>query len=171
MCVMKNYLPITILLFSLLAFSGCKTQQPAASTIETHYVELVRDSTVVIPPDSAWLKALLECDSTGKVYLRQLLDYRSGEHVKPPAVRVRNNELTASCKVDSFGVFFAWVQKYGLKSTEVRVPVEVPVETPVRDWIWWVGLAAVLVASIAVAGFVLWRTPLLKWLKTVFKII
>ncbi len=35
-------------------------------------VDRWRDSVVTIPADSAWLKAWLECDSTGKVMLQEL---------------------------------------------------------------------------------------------------
>lgn len=35
-------------------------------------VERWRDTTITLPPDSAWLRAWLECDSTGNVLLREL---------------------------------------------------------------------------------------------------
>lgn len=140
---------------------SCKSKQPII-TERTEYIETVRDSTVIIPADSSWLSLLLECDSIGQVRLKELLDYQAGQHVTPPKVSVKNNILRTECRVDSFGVFFSWVQKYGIQSREIEIPVEVPVEVPVRGWVWWVGLVTIITAGISALGFIVSKIPLLR---------
>lgn len=72
---MKKWLLFIIV---LLLCPGCKT--PKIATTETKTVteirEVVRDTTITVPPDSAWLRAWLECDSLGNVLMRQLSEQK-----------------------------------------------------------------------------------------------
>lgn len=156
---------VVIIMMSLILWS-CKSKQVVLNE-RTEYIETVRDSTVIIPADSSWLKALLECDSMGNVHVRELQAYAQGKHIVAPKIGVKDNVLIAECKVDSFGVFFSWVQKHGL--TRKEIPVEVPVEVPVMGWIWWVGLLVIIAGAACVVGYILWRTPLIRWIKMVLK--
>ncbi len=151
---------------------GCTAKKPVVELrTETHYIELVRDSTIIIPADSAWLEALLECDSLGNVYMKQLLGAQSGKHVQPPAIQLHSNVLTTTSRVDSFGVFYSWVEKYGLGTREIPVYVEELIEVPVRGWIWWVGITTVIAGTALGVGYAARKSGLLKWIKRVFKII
>lgn len=50
------------------------------------------------------LQALLECDSTGNVLIRQLLDYRVGKRLKPPQAEIKDNILTAKAETDTLDI-------------------------------------------------------------------
>lgn len=50
--------------------------------------EVVRDTTIVVPPDSAWFHALLECDSAGNVLMRELESYK-GRNASIGAVNLK----------------------------------------------------------------------------------
>lgn len=53
---------------------ACTTQKPLVQMIETIRTEreIIRDTTVLIQPDSAQVRALLECDSLNRVIIREL---------------------------------------------------------------------------------------------------
>ena len=74
--------------------------------------EIVNDTVVEVQADSALIKALLECDSAGNVLLKRIAEYEAGRHVNPPQVDIRDNVLTAKVKVDSFGIFMTFRERY-----------------------------------------------------------
>ncbi len=98
-----------------LFMQSCKTKKEVSSTtlVRTETIrEIERDTVVEIQPDSASLKALLECDSVGNVLLKQIAAYEAGKHVNPPQLDIRDNILTAKVKVDSFGIFMKFRERY-----------------------------------------------------------
>lgn len=97
-----------------------------SSTVQTVTREIVRDNTLFLPADSAWLKALLACDSLGNVYLQRLEGYQAGERLPPPQLHLSNNLLTASATADSAAVFLRWKELHVLRDS-VRVEVLPPV--------------------------------------------
>lgn len=74
--------------------------------------EVERDTVVKVEADSASIKALLECDSVGNVLLKRIAAYEAGKHVQPPKVGIQDNVLTATVKVDSFGIFMKFRDRY-----------------------------------------------------------
>lgn len=60
--------------------TACKTPQPIVQTeVKEVVVEReVRDTIVTITPDSASIKALLECDSAGNVLIKELQEAQKG---------------------------------------------------------------------------------------------
>lgn len=64
-----------------------------------------KDTTIWVPADSSWLKALLKCDSTGNVYIAELAGYKAGKNVQAPKIVVRDNYIEVKCIVDSMAVY------------------------------------------------------------------
>lgn len=62
--------------------------------------------------DSALVRALVECDSTGRAHLTRLLEYRAGERVRVPEVRLSDNILTATATVDSMSIYLAMKDRF-----------------------------------------------------------
>lgn len=135
----------TFFLFILITlFSSCATRErcarffPQSQETSTHSEtvirEIVRDSLIPIPPDSSWLKALLECDSAGNVLLRQITELQAGQRVKP-SITLTGNILKVDCKVDSAAVYFSWKERHITKATDSLVfkTTTVPVNF-VTDW-------------------------------------
>ena len=84
---------------------SCKTPQPIVQTeVKEVVVEReVRDTIVTIAPDSASIKALLECDSAGNVLIRELQEAQ-GKNVKLQLSLEQasgNGVVTVECKQDS----------------------------------------------------------------------
>ena len=65
------------------ALASCSTPQPIVQTeVKDVVIEReVRDTIVTIAPDSASIKALLECDSAGSVLIKEL-EEAQGKNVK-----------------------------------------------------------------------------------------
>lgn len=112
---------------------ACKSKQPLAKTERIIETEIVRDTVLNIKADSSLIRALLECDSLGRIRIKELKDIQSGENVKPPAIAIDNsNVLTAKCEVDSFSIYLAWKEKYTSKESET--PVIVETEKKLSKW-------------------------------------
>jgi hypothetical protein len=85
--------------------TACKTPQPIVQTeVKEVVIEReVRDTIVTIAPDSASIKALLECDSAGNVLIKELQEAQ-GKNVALQAQLHNTNKGTAiviDCKQDS----------------------------------------------------------------------
>lgn len=92
-----------ILIFSVIALTGCCNKNyPIAirtdsTTSITHYIP--RDTLIRIPADSAYIKMLLKCDSTGKVLLQQLYVLKNGQLIEAQAELEDNTVIvTANTK-------------------------------------------------------------------------
>jgi hypothetical protein len=107
---------IVIVVAIAICMFGCKTPQPIVQTeVKEVVVEReVRDTIVTIEPDSASIKALLECDSAGNVLIRELEETQGknialelllrGYKSKPNEPSKPSNpitELLVDCKQDS----------------------------------------------------------------------
>jgi hypothetical protein len=95
-----------ILLFILVTLSSCR---------KVEYIvqekTVIKDSIVYkaikvpVQADSSSIQALLECDSLGKVYIKQITALSAGKNLQAPRVIIKDNYLTADCELDSFAVY------------------------------------------------------------------
>jgi hypothetical protein len=98
---------IYLVIICFLFLTACKTVkiEPAREII-TETREVIRNSIVTLPADSSMIRALVECDSTGKARIRHLLDMFAGSRTRPPRISIdADNILTAECDVDSYKLF------------------------------------------------------------------
>lgn len=131
---------IYLILIALL-LASCRT--PRVITAESRQTqtdsivirETIRDTTVIVEADSSMISALVECDSMGRAYIRQLTAYRSGERLQPPKITIEDNILTATATADSLNIKIQLLERqiesHKAKS-EVRVEF-VEVNRPT----WW----------------------------------
>jgi len=87
-----------------------------------------RDSIIKLPADSAWLRAWLECDSTGNVLLKELQAV-NGRNTSTGATIIRTDTVTlfeVNCNTDSLELL--------LKIRDRRIKeLERSLETQVRE--------------------------------------
>lgn len=94
-----------------LCLTGCRaTIAPSEKVYLTRTDSLVirsviRDTTVRIEKDSASIRALLECDSLGRVRIREIQSLKSGLRVRAPTLKLEGNALTAQAEVDSMSIY------------------------------------------------------------------
>lgn len=117
--------------------------------------DVLRDTVIVTKQDSSWIRMLLECDSTGQVLMKELLDYRTGERIRLPRVKVRDNVLTAAVAVDSSAVYLAWRERYEADSRlQVREMVKVIEVNRLKGWQKvLIGIGAIWIVVFAVRGW------------------
>jgi hypothetical protein len=134
---------------SLLLAIGCSSTKPQPvysskdstnTVINTKTVEVVKDSFIFIPPDEANIKALLECDSNGKVLVKQLLDYKAGKHAEPPIFVIQDNILDIDNITDSFSIYMSWKERFTSSDTNTvkdrLVTITLPPERIYYNT-WW----------------------------------
>ncbi len=130
--------------------TACKTPQPIVQTeVKEVIVEReVRDTIVTITPDSASIKALLECDSAGNVLIKEL-EETQGKNVALQAQLKNTNKGTAiviDCKQDSLErVIASQNEKISeLSNNKQTETIEVKYIPSFVKWLAWIGAGAIL---------------------------
>lgn len=139
-----------------LSLTGCRATKPLQ---EKEYItktdsvviqSVLRDTTVRIEKDSASIRALLECDSLGRVRIREILSLKSGLRVRAPSLKLEGNTLISQAVVDSMSIYLTLKDRYHtrIRSDTSRSEKVVPVYR-LRGWqiflcfsgaIFWLGL-------------------------------
>lgn len=129
---------------------SCRTPQPIVQTeVKEVVVEReVRDTIVTIAPDSASIKALLECDSAGNVLVKELQEAQ-GKNVALQAKLKQTNKGTAlvvDCKTDSLERVIALQNEKisELNNNKQTETIEVKYIPSFVKWLAWVGAGAIL---------------------------
>jgi hypothetical protein len=139
-------LGICALLFAWIVTS-CKTPQPIVQTeVKEVVVErTITDTIVTIEPDSASIKALLECDSAGNVLIKELEEVQ-GKNVSL-ALALKNSSkgkpatLAIDCKQDSLEKVIALKDETikELSNNKQTETIEVKYIPEVVKWFAWIG--------------------------------
>lgn len=136
---------------------SCKTPQPIVQEVTKEVVveREVRDTIVTVAPDSASIKALLECDSVGNVLIKELEEVQ-GKNVSLQAQLKNTNKGTAlviDCKQDSLEKVIA-IQEEQIKELNSNKQVEtievkyIPAFYKWSAWVCW-GMIALILIRIA----------------------
>ena len=134
--------------------TACKTPQPIVQTeVKEVVIEReVRDTIVTIAPDSASIKALLECDSAGNVLIKELQE-EQGKNVALQAELKQTNKGTAmvvDCKTDSLERVIALQNEKisELSNNKQTETIEVKYIPSFVKWLAWIGAGAILLAAL-----------------------
>ncbi|MCQ2307213.1 MAG: hypothetical protein MJ000_06590 [Bacteroidales bacterium] len=133
----------TIVLTAIIALSAqsCRSSKPLTTTTQrndsTIIIEKMRDTTIIIPPDSAWLKAWLQCDSTGNILMQQL-ELKSSNFVMPMArleyITPSGAILSLDCKTDSLEMVIRLKERTIRHLQQSQTTQYIEVE---RKLTWW----------------------------------
>jgi hypothetical protein len=161
---------VAALLVALLVtiLPSCKTPQPIVQTeVKEVVVEReVRDTIVTIAPDSASIKALLECDSAGNVLIRELEETQGknialelllhGYKNKPNEPSKPITELLVDCKQDSMERVIALQNEKisSLTNNKQTETIEVKYIPDVVKWFAWIGAVFVVFYSVKIGLWV-----------------
>ena len=130
----------------LLILAGCATLRPYQDKSDTviAVTAVAKDSIVILPSDSAFLKAWFECDSLNHVIMAGL-ETAAGSRLTQDAT-FDDHVLTVKAKVDSQSVYLSWKEKHIKTDVTKTVVKEVPVDKIVYEkpgWLLWLaGLGA-----------------------------
>lgn len=158
---------ILLFLYVITVFQSCKSPQPIVQTeVKEVVVEReVRDTIVTILPDSAGIKALLECDSAGNVLIKELQE-EQGKNVALQAQLKNTNKGTAiviDCKQDSLERVIALQNEkiQELNNNKQTETIEVKYIPSFVKWFAWIG-AFFVVFYLVKFGLWVYRKFILK---------
>lgn len=86
-------------------------QQSVHTSTTSTIVETLRDTVVTVEPDTSMLRALIECDSTGQAYLREIEQLKSSDHIHQ-SLHLKNNILTSTAAIDSMDIYLTYRERY-----------------------------------------------------------
>ncbi|MCD7963029.1 MAG: hypothetical protein LUF90_05655 [Rikenellaceae bacterium] len=98
---------MSVLLFTNCAVRKIPTSFNSISSDTVIIKETFRDTLIAVKADSSMIKALLECDSIGQVRMKELIEYRQGDKVSIPQVKISENILISSVVVDSMDIYLS----------------------------------------------------------------
>ena len=125
------FLILSAIVTSCMTEKQARSKYPCAGSVsfkvhrDTTYVPCVVETK--IPPDSAWLQALIVCDSTGKAYIKEIQKLKTGKNMVPFVHLGSGNILVAGAKVDSFAVYTSYKKQY-IHETDQEVITLPPVQ-------------------------------------------
>lgn len=135
---------------------ACRTPQPIVQTeVKEVVIEReVRDTIVNIQPDSASIKALLECDSAGNVLIKELQEEQGKNVALEMALKNKQNDkgdsagatLEIDCKADSLQMVIDVQNEHIHELNDIisKQREEIKYIPDIVKWLAWVGGAAIL---------------------------
>jgi hypothetical protein len=102
----------------VIAHLGITTDSSSTSHNETIIQESIEDTFIVIGGDEATIQALFECDSLGRVYLKQIADLKLGSHIQPSIHQGPvDNSFVFECMIDSHLVYLQYKKTHIIESS------------------------------------------------------
>lgn len=111
-------------------------------TIDTvKVIETLRDTVVRIDADSSMIQALIECDSLGQAYIKELIEVKSGKRMPPPKIKIIKDTLKIQASSDSMAIYLTLKDRYveHKKSETITNTIEVNRLTLWQKWMYYLG--------------------------------
>ena len=116
--------------------------------------EILRDTIIMVQPDSSILQALVRCDSTGRARLQEINALKESARLQqtikidPDPKPHKPTVITIKTQVDSMGIYLIYKERYK-ESAEIQ-QIETVIEKEVnilKTWqkvLMWLGALAIL---------------------------
>ena len=116
--------------------------------------EVLRDTVIMVQPDSSILQALVQCDSTGRARLQEINALKESARLQqtikidPDPKPHKPTVITIKTQVDSMGIYLIYKERY--KETAEIQQIETVIEKEVnilKTWqkvLMWLGALAIL---------------------------
>ena len=116
--------------------------------------EVLRDTVIMVQPDSSILQALIQCDSTGRARLQEINALKESARLQqtikidPDPEPHKPTVITIKTQVDSMGIYLIYKERY--KETAEIQQIETVIEKEVnilKTWqkvLMWLGALAIL---------------------------
>lgn len=159
--IIQTIVSATLIALFLLIVQSCRTPQPIVQTEvkEVLVDRVINDTIVTIAPDSAIIKAYLECDSAGNVLIKELQEVQ-GKNVSL-ALALKNTKgkpttLSLECKQDSLEKVIALKNETikELRNNKQTEKIEVKYIPSFVKWLAWIGAVSILLAILTIAFWV-----------------
>ena len=103
--------------------------------------ETIRDTVIMVQPDSSILQALIQCDSTGRARLQEINALKESARlqqtisIEPEPKPYKPTVITVKATVDSMGIYLTYKERY--KETAQIQKIETIIEKEVNVLKWW----------------------------------
>ena len=103
--------------------------------------EVLRDTVIMVQPDSSILQALVQCDSTGRARLQEIKALKESARLQqtismePEPQPYKPTVITVKATVDSMGIYLTYKERY--KETAEIQKIETIIEKEVNVLKWW----------------------------------
>ena len=103
--------------------------------------ETIRDTVIMVQPDSSILEALIQCDSTGRARLQEIKALKESVRlqqtisIEPEPKPYKPAVITVKATVDSMGIYLTYKERY--KETAEIQKIETIIEKEVNVLKWW----------------------------------
>jgi hypothetical protein len=163
---------ILIILGFVLLLSSCfitkKKREQICNDCKTYTIEYIRDSiyirdtAVIIKPDSASIDALMECDSLGNVRVSEITTLQG--NLTKLETKIKDNRFKVKCKSDTIKVHIKG-------NTEIKWRIkEKIVERPVVEYkdYWWKWPLIIWAVLTTLYTLITYKNPLRSFIKRLF---
>ena len=116
--------------------------------------EILRDTIIMVQPDSSILQALVQCDSTGRARLQEINALKESARLQqtikidPDPKPHKPTVITIKTQVDSMGIYLIYKERYKesaeLQQIETVIEKEVNILKPWQKVLMWLGALAIL---------------------------
>ena len=103
--------------------------------------ETIRDTVIMVQPDSSIIQALIQCDSTGRARLQEIKALKESARlqqtisIEPEPKPYKPAVITVKATVDSMGIYLTYKERY--KETAEIQKIETIIEKEVNVLKWW----------------------------------
>ena len=103
--------------------------------------ETIRDTVIMVQPDSSIMQALIQCDSTGRARLQEINALKESARLQqtismePEPKPYKPAVITVKATVDSMGIYLTYKERY--KETAQIQKIETIIEKEVNVLKWW----------------------------------
>ena len=103
--------------------------------------ETIRDTVIMVQPDSSIMQALIQCDSTGRARLQEINALKESARLQqtismePEPQPYKPTVITVKATVDSMGIYLTYKERY--KETAEIQKIETIIEKEVNVLKWW----------------------------------
>ena len=103
--------------------------------------ETIRDTVIMVQPDSSIMQALIQCDSTGRARLQEIKALKESARMQqtismePEPQPYKPTVITVKATVDSMGIYLTYKERY--KETAQIQKIETTIEKEVNVLKWW----------------------------------
>ena len=103
--------------------------------------ETIRDTVIMVQPDSSIIQALIQCDSTGRARLQEINALKESARlqqtisIEPEPKPYKPAVITVKATIDSMGIYLSYKERY--KETAQIQKIETTIEKEVNVLKWW----------------------------------
>ena len=116
--------------------------------------EILRDTIIMVQPDSSILQALVQCDSTGRARLQEINALKESARLQqtikidPDPKPHKPTVITIKTQVDSMDIYLIYKERYKesaeIQQIETVIEKEVNILKPWQKVLMWLGALAIL---------------------------